>query len=211
MVKNNQLVTEISLFNEYKTFQNITVVEQYDQKLVLIKPNVRKDKQFNTMYVLISFDWVLINHRNEIINVFSDTTNEEQTLWPKTFKNYYLTYDKVMKVKFSLKSSILTLNSRDNQEKRWRAIQEKSFIQRSMPKLKPKRPSFLKITLLCNSSSAWEITILSYTRSSLVNISSKNSVILLTLLSLWSYKKDFLSKIFPQRQKTNFIKDNAIW
>jgi len=49
MVKNNQLVTEISLFNEYKTFQNITVVEQYDQKLVLIKPNVRKDKQFNTM------------------------------------------------------------------------------------------------------------------------------------------------------------------
>jgi len=84
MMKNNKLVTELSLFNEYKTFQNITVVEEYHQKLVQIKPNARKDKNFNSM--------------NEVMELFSCSQDTEQaTYWPKTFKNYYQTYDKVMK------------------------------------------------------------------------------------------------------------------
>jgi len=84
MMKNNKLVTELSLFNEYKTFQNITVVEEYHQKLVQIKPNARKDKNLNSM--------------NEVMELFSSSQDTEQaTYWPKTFKNYYQTYDKVMK------------------------------------------------------------------------------------------------------------------
>jgi hypothetical protein len=83
MVRNNELVTELSLFNEYKMFQNITVQEGFDQKLVIIKPNVRKDKEINSML--------------EIMELFSENEDNEQASWTKTFKNYYQTYDKVMK------------------------------------------------------------------------------------------------------------------
>ena len=33
------------------------------------------------------------------MDLFSDSGDNEQPYWPKTFKNYYQTYDKVMKVK----------------------------------------------------------------------------------------------------------------
>ncbi len=49
MVRNNELFTELSLFNEYKIYQNITIHEEFDQKIVTIKPNVRKDKHINSM------------------------------------------------------------------------------------------------------------------------------------------------------------------
>ena len=49
MVKNNSLVTELSLFNEYKTFENVSVIEDYGQKLVQIKPNPRKERDSLTM------------------------------------------------------------------------------------------------------------------------------------------------------------------
>ena len=54
-MRDNELVTELSLFNEYKMFQNITIQEEFDQKLVIIKPNVRKEKQINSMYYLSKF------------------------------------------------------------------------------------------------------------------------------------------------------------
>ena len=52
------------------------------------------------------------------MNLFYYTGDIEQPQWHKTFKTYYQTYDKVMKVKF-LKEKYLYVN-RDNQEKRQR-------------------------------------------------------------------------------------------
>jgi len=49
MLSNGSLTTEISLFNETKIFPNITIVEKYNQRLVLLKPTSRKDKKFNPM------------------------------------------------------------------------------------------------------------------------------------------------------------------
>jgi len=42
----------------------------------------------------------LINFRirNEVMDLFSTPHGSDHTLWPKTFKHYYQTYDKVMKV-----------------------------------------------------------------------------------------------------------------
>lgn len=46
MVHDGYLATDVSLFNEFKIFQNVTVTEMFDQKVVIIKPLPRKDKEF---------------------------------------------------------------------------------------------------------------------------------------------------------------------
>ncbi len=79
------------------------------------------------------------------MDLFSD-----QTPWPKTFKNYYQTYDKVMKVSFPFESSLFISLIRDNQEKRQRVTQEKSFIQKLMLRLR-KRQNFSLKTVQCCS------------------------------------------------------------
>jgi len=84
MLCNSDLTTEISLFNETKIFPNITIIEKYNQKLVLLKPTTRKDKRFNTIA--------------ELMEKFEASEQSEQLQWHKTFKTFYQTYEKVMKV-----------------------------------------------------------------------------------------------------------------
>ncbi len=49
MISNGLLTTELSLFNEIKLFQNVSIVEMYDQRMVVAKTLPRKDKRFFTM------------------------------------------------------------------------------------------------------------------------------------------------------------------
>jgi len=84
MMKNGVLTTELSLFNEIKIFQNVSIVEMYDQKLVLVKPIPRKDNRFFTIA--------------EILEEFADSEDsDEHKEWRKIFKSFHQTYDKVMK------------------------------------------------------------------------------------------------------------------
>lgn len=40
------LITEMSLFNAFKVYQEVVVKEAFEQKIVIIKPTQMKDKEF---------------------------------------------------------------------------------------------------------------------------------------------------------------------
>ena len=92
MMKNGVLTTELSLFNEIKIFQNVSIVEMYDQKLVLVKPIPRKDKRFFTIA--------------EVLEEFANLEDsDEHKEWRKIFKSFHQTYDKVMKVYYLIEAA----------------------------------------------------------------------------------------------------------
>jgi len=78
------LSLDISFFNESKIFQNVSVTEMFDQKLVSIKPTPRTDRELESV--------------NQLLDQLEKSENPNINEWHNTLKLFYQTYDKVMKI-----------------------------------------------------------------------------------------------------------------
>lgn len=77
------LTTEISLFNESKTYRDMVVKEMYDQKVLAVRPIPKKNSEFLS--------------QSEILEKLSHLDTMEIADWAKVLKVFYQKYDKVMK------------------------------------------------------------------------------------------------------------------
>lgn len=84
MVHDGRIMSELSLFNDVKASQSVSIDEVYGQKIVSMKLNERMGKE--------SPDW------NELLDQVNQLDSSENSGWNDLLKTHALTYSKVMQV-----------------------------------------------------------------------------------------------------------------
>lgn len=97
MHSENGLVTDMSFYNESKTYRHIVVSRFNNQKVVAIRPNPRTDKTPLSQYHTKLYQ-VLMVLRDKLLDELTQLQDSESEHWVKIIKVFSQKYDKVMKV-----------------------------------------------------------------------------------------------------------------
>lgn len=121
------LTTEISLFNESKTYRDIVIKDMFDQKVLAVRPIPKKNSEFLSQYLTWLVGYKAI--RSEILEKLSHLNTMEIADWAKVLKVFYQKYDKVMKVNQYWEANIYLIFQRQTRKKTKSDTRKKFYVQ----------------------------------------------------------------------------------